>query len=161
MPPIDRFKTAQATRGAGYDDALREIRTGRKTGHWIWYVFPQIAGLGGSVMSHTYALRDAAEAADYLRDAHLRERLLAITRAVAQQLQVPGQSLAALMGSGVDARKLVSSLTLFEHVARARGAAEHDGGDDALAAAAEEVLTRAAAEGYPRCAFTLERLTRG
>jgi uncharacterized protein (DUF1810 family) len=146
MGRLERFRSAQGSPGSGFDDASAEIRAGGKTGHWIWYVFPQLEGLGSSATSRAFAIADAAEAADYLRDAELRSRLLAITLAVAEQIG-RGRSLRALMGSEVDARKLVSSLTLFEHV-----------GCEALAAGASRVLAAAAAQGYPRCAHTMTRL---
>ena len=146
-----RFTSAQDSTSAGFESALREIRGGRKTGHWIWYVLPQLSGLGASEMSRTFALRDAADAADYVRDSGLGPRLLTIVAAIAEQLATrPGLSVATLMGSEIDARKLVSSLTLFERVAAG-----------ALADASRTLLGRAAAEGYPRCAFTLGRLDSG
>jgi uncharacterized protein (DUF1810 family) len=159
MAQLERFHAAQDAPGSGFDAALQEIRTGSKTGHWIWYVFPQLQGLGASAMSHAYALADAVEAAGYLRDPELRARLLTITAAVAGQLTTRGRPLRTLMGSDVDARKLVSSLTLFEAVAAALH--REDGHDDyaAIARAAGEVLTAAAAEGYARCAYTLAQLT--
>ncbi len=61
---LTRFHEAQASRSAGYDTALAEIRRGRKTSHWIWYIFPQLAGLGRSAMAEKYAIRDLAEACD-------------------------------------------------------------------------------------------------
>ena len=158
MGPLGRFRAAQNAPDSGFEAALREIRSGAKTGHWIWYVFPQLQGLGSSPMSQAYALADAAEAAGYLRDPELRERLLTITAAVAEQLATRGRTLRALMGSEVDARKLVSSLTLFEHVAATLH--REDGLEDhaTLARLAGDVLTAAASEGYARCAFTLGRL---
>ena len=60
-----RFHEAQASRSAGYDTALAEIRRGRKTSHWIWYIFPQLAGLGRSSTAQKYAIRDLAEACAY------------------------------------------------------------------------------------------------
>ncbi len=83
---LDRFHEAQASRSAGYDTALAEIRRGRKTSHWIWYIFPQLAGLGRSAMAEKYAIRDLAEACDYLRDPLLRARDEEITAAVSDQL---------------------------------------------------------------------------
>src|SRR5262249_10255869 len=148
---LERFKKAHASPDAGFDTALDEIRGGRKTGHWIWYVLPQLAGLGTSSMSRTFALRDAAEAIDYLNDPELVERLLAIVTAVADQLATrPGLSLAALMGSEIDARKLVSSLTLFEGVAR-QLAPRADRARQ-LADVSRQVLDAATADGYERCA---------
>jgi uncharacterized protein (DUF1810 family) len=154
---LGRFKTAQASRDAGFDAALDEIRSGRKTGHWIWYVLPQLAGLGTSSMSRAFALRDATEALDYVNDPELGDRLLAIVTAVAHQLTTrPDLSLATLMGSEIDARKLVSSLTLFEHVARERAASSERA--QRLAAVSATVLDAAAADGYERCAYTHARL---
>lgn len=157
MGRLARFHEAQDVPASGFDAALGQIQAGAKTGHWIWYVFPQLQGLGASAMSQAYALADAAEAADYLRDPELRARLLTMTAAVAAQLDA-GRSVRAVMGSEVDARKLVSSLTLFEHVAAALHRAE--GLDDyaLLARRAGDVLAAAAGEGYERCAFTLDRL---
>ena len=109
---LERFHNAQASPSAGYDTALAEIRSGRKTSHWIWYIFPQLAGLGRSSTARAYAIRDLNEACDYLRDPLLRARYEEITAAVSEQL-ARGVSLEDLMGSRTDALKLVSSLTLF------------------------------------------------
>jgi uncharacterized protein (DUF1810 family) len=160
MGQLERFRAAQDAPGSGFEAALQEIRTGAKTGHWIWYVFPQLQGLGASAMSQAYALADAADAADYLRDPVLRTRLLAITSAVAEQLATRGLTLRALMGSEVDARKIVSSLTLFEQVAGTLARNERLEDCAALARRAADLLDAAALEGYGRCAFTLERLAR-
>jgi len=158
MGRLDRFHAAQDGPGSGFEAALGEIRAGGKTGHWIWYVFPQLSGLGLSDMSRAYALADAGEAADYLRDSTLRARLLLITDAVRDQILTRRVPLPRLLGSDVDARKLVSSLTLFEHVAQTLHG--DDGLDEygAIARAARDVLTAAAREGYARCAYTLGRL---
>jgi uncharacterized protein (DUF1810 family) len=154
---LERFKTAQASPDAGFDVALREIRGGRKTGHWIWYVLPQLAGLGTSSMSRAFALRDAAEAGDYVNDPELGSRLLTIVTAVADQLATrPALSLAAIMGSEIDARKLVSSLTLFERAARELAPPSDRARQ--LADVARRVLDVAAREGYPLCEHTLAAL---
>lgn len=151
--PLDRFLAAQDAAHEGYADALAEIRAGRKRGHWIWYVFPQLAGLGSSSMAQHYAIRDAAEAEAYLRDATLRGRLLEITNAVAAQLR-SGTPLPLLMGSEIDARKLVSSMTLFGAIARRLSLADAGGDEQALAVAADEILEIAGRQGYERCRFT-------
>ena len=83
---LARFHEAQADPHVGYDTALTEIRRGRKTSHWIWYIFPELAGLGRSAMAEKYAIRDLAEACDYLRDPVLRARYEEITAAVSDQL---------------------------------------------------------------------------
>ena len=111
-----RFHEAQADPHAGYSTALADIRGGRKTSHWIWYIFPQLAGLGHSPMAKRYAIRDLAEACDYLRDPLLRARYEEITAAVCEQL-ARGLTPEELMGSDIDALKLVSSLTLFRTAA--------------------------------------------
>jgi uncharacterized protein (DUF1810 family) len=154
---LERFKSAQEAPRSGFAEALREIQSGGKTGHWIWYVFPQLSGLGLSDASRFFAIADEAEAAAYLRDSELRGRLLTIATAVAEQLQT-GLSLRRLMGSDVDARKVVSSLTLFGHVARRLRTAEAVEEHEALARVADAVLAAAAVEGYPPCADTLGRL---
>ena len=153
---LARFITAQNQPGQVFDAALAELKAGGKQGHWIWYVFPQLAGLGSSSMSRAYGIDGAAEAVEYLNHPLLRARLLQVTEAIAEGLQA-GTPLAILMGSSIDARKLVSSLTLFSAIAK-RLAAED--GDDVreLHRAAEQVLTAAAQEGYPRCRFTQDHL---
>jgi uncharacterized protein (DUF1810 family) len=154
---LQRFKDAQSQRGSGFESALAEIQRGRKLGHWIWYVFPQLAGLGHSGMAQTYGIDGVAEAEAYLRDPLLRGRLLTITLAVAEQLR-SGVSLESLMNSSIDALKLVSSMTLFGHLAKRLQAAENLRDCASLARIADEVLVKADAEGYLPCAFTLDRL---
>jgi uncharacterized protein (DUF1810 family) len=156
VEPLQRFRQAQDQPHAGFDAALAEIQAGGKQGHWIWYIFPQLSGLGTSHLSQVYGLAGAGEALEYLQDPVLRERLLIITNAVAGQLR-RGVGVSRLMGSDIDARKLVSSLTLFAQLARSPGANEADDYRD-LAHVAEEVLAAAAAEGFPQCRFTLDRL---
>ena len=153
---LERFITAQAN--GEFDTALAEMRAGRKRRHWIWYVLPQIAGLGSSHMSQTYAIRDRDEAVAYLRHPVLAARLLQITTAVADQVR-KGVPVDHLMGSSIDAAKLVSSLTLFGRVARSLSTSPVDA-HAALADLADEILTAAAAQGYPECGHTLSRLAR-
>ncbi|MBZ5556294.1 MAG: DUF1810 domain-containing protein [Acidobacteriia bacterium] len=155
--PVQRFLSAQNDSYSGFDAALGEIRAGRKTGHWIWYVFPQLSGLGGSAMAQRYGVDGVEEAVEYLRHPELCERLLTITAAVADQLRA-GTSVERLMGSSIDALKLVSSMTLFANVARRLAVAEAQPAHGALARAADDVLAAAAAEGYPPCRFTIDQL---
>lgn len=159
MPSIERFRQAQDAPDGGFDAALEELRAGAKSGHWIWYVFPQIDGLGTSGMAQAFALRGETEAIAFLRDPELRSRLVTIAGTVAGQLRAGRvESLRTLMGSDIDARKVVSSLTLFRHVARklreTDGLAEYS----SIAEIADEVLTTAESQGYPPCAYTLGRL---
>jgi uncharacterized protein (DUF1810 family) len=107
---LDRFVTAQQHVYAGVVD---ELRRGRKTGHWIWYIFPQIAGLGRSQLSSDYAIRSLDEARAYLAHpvlgSHLREcagALLATSRRSAEEI----------LGS-IDAMKVRSCMTLFHRAA--------------------------------------------
>ena len=162
MSRLERFRQAQNSQHAGYESALAELRSGGKRSHWIWYVFPQIDGLGTSGLSRRFAIDGADEAAEFLRDAELRSRLLTITTTVAEQLRGGrATSLLTLMGSDTDARKLVSSLTLFAHVARQLHAVERLDAYAAIANLADDVLAMAAAQGYPPCAVTLRRLREG
>ena len=105
---LDRFVAAQDTDGT-YDRAVAELRDGRKVTHWMWFVFPQIAGLGTSPTAQRYAVADLAEARAYLRQPVLGPRLRECARLVADS---PAPSAAALLGD-VDAMKLRSSMTLF------------------------------------------------
>jgi len=153
---LQRFHQAQSSRSAGYDTALAEIRRGRKTSHWIWYIFPQLAGLGRSAMAENYAIRDLAEACDYLRDPLLRDRYEEITAAVSDQL-ARGLALEDLMGSRIDALKLVSSLALFR--AAAERPAKEDSTFDSAAENCDLLLKQTAAQGYLQCTKTVARLT--
>jgi uncharacterized protein (DUF1810 family) len=107
--PHDPDRFVEAQRGA-YDDALAELRRGRKTSHWMWFVFPQITGLGSSPMARRYAIRSLDEARAYLAHPLLGERLRACVAALDA---LPTRDPQAVMG-GIDAVKLRSSLTLFE-----------------------------------------------
>ena len=156
MSRLQRFKQAQS--GSGFESALAEIQAGGKRGHWIWYVFPQLSGLGMSSLSQKYGISDLAEAVEYLRDPVLCSRLLAITTAVAAQAS-QGVSLATLMGSTIDVLKLVSSLTLFGNVAKRMYSVDGVETHGALARIAGEVLAVATSEGYQPCGYTLARIS--
>ncbi|HMO29081.1 DUF1810 domain-containing protein [Enterovirga sp.] len=104
-----RFLEAQAR---NYDDALAELRAGTKRSHWMWYVFPQLAGLGLSPTAQFYGIGSPGEARAYLAHPVLGPRLLACTRAV---LTHRGRSLHAIFGSPDD-MKFRSSMTLFSRV---------------------------------------------
>lgn len=159
MSGLQRFKAAQSSPDSGFEYALDEIRVGSKRGHWIWYVFPQLEGLGTSGLSQTFAIHGEEEAVAYLQDSELRSRLLTISEAVAEQLTTSkARSLGRLMGSEIDARKVVSSLTLFGHVAKRLYDVEGLAAYSSIARVADEILAIAASEGYPPCAYTLGRL---
>jgi uncharacterized protein (DUF1810 family) len=150
---LNRFIAAQDAERA-FDAALAELRRGRKEGHWIWFVFPQLRGLGSSWAATKYGLDGVAEAEAYLEHPVLRARLLEAADVVRAQLRRTAQ-IEDVMGSEIDARKLVSSMTLFEHVAQTLGAPDLR----ALAGTATEILATAEAQGYPRCQFTLGQLS--
>jgi uncharacterized protein (DUF1810 family) len=97
-----------------YDGALEELARGRKTGHWIWFVLPQLQGLGRSDMAQRYGLDGLEEARAYLADPLLRQRIEQVIDVIHHQLQQPDQTLERLMGGELDATKTISSLTLFE-----------------------------------------------
>ena len=150
MFDLGRFTRAQD--GGAFSAALAELEAGRKHTHWIWFVFPQLAGLGTSPMAMKYGLDGVDEAMAYLRDPVLRDRLLAATNAALAHLQrQPPPALDDLMGSDIDALKLVSSMTLFRAMARRAK-------DDELAGAADAVLQAATRQGYGECVFTLARV---
>jgi uncharacterized protein (DUF1810 family) len=152
---LERFHQAQASDCAGYDTALGEIRRGRKSSHWIWYIFPQIDGLGRSSTARAYAIRDREEAIAYLRDSLLRGRYEEIASAVSAQL-TRGLPLEKLMGSDIDALKVISSLTLFR--AAAQSLASVDSTFDTLAHRCDSILQQTAAQGYTPCALTLSEI---
>jgi len=103
---LERFVDAQ---NGAYERALSELRAGHKRSHWMWFIFPQIAGLGSSFMAEKYAVRSAEEAAAYLADPVLGSRLLRCVDAV---LAIEGKSAHEVFGSPDDF-KLRSSMTLF------------------------------------------------
>ena len=103
---LSRFLKAQEQ---DYEQALREIRSGRKRSHWMWYIFPQIQGLGFSPTAQYYAIRDLQEARDYLAHPVLGTRLKEISSAL---LDLTGLSASEIFGYPDDL-KLRSSMTLF------------------------------------------------
>jgi uncharacterized protein (DUF1810 family) len=114
---LNRFVQAQQN---VYDQAFAEIRNGRKRSHWIWYIFPQIDGLGFSATAQHYAIKSVAEAEAYLSHPVLGPRLLECVEAA---LRVEGRSAYEIFGSP-DEMKLRSSATLFAFVSPAGSAFE-------------------------------------
>ncbi len=140
---IDQFGEAHRQR---FKRALSEIRNGRKSTDWMWFVFPQIRGLGKSTSSLAYAVQNIGMAMALLEDEQFRGNFQEIVDEVRVQLGVPGKTLELLMG-GPDDRKLVSSLTLFAEAARRLDL--HD-----LDEACTQVLRRARREGFRTCQAT-------
>ena len=116
---IQRFINAQDGAYGSYTEALREIRNGRKTGHWIWYIFPQMRGLGHSDMSDYYGIGSLEEAKEYLDNPVLKERLIEISTALLEHAQGGWlrrpKSAEEILGT-IDAHKVRSSMTLFDLV---------------------------------------------
>jgi len=138
---LQRFVSAQDATGT-YDAALRELRAGRKRSHWMWFVFPQVVGLGRSSTAQHYALSGLEEARTYLAHPVLGPRLRESARAL---LGLPESDAVAALG-GTDALKLRSSMTLF-----------------AAADPAEEVFPAVLAQYFKGVAdeATLDLLSRG
>ena len=109
---MQRFVAAQDGRGT-YQSAVAELRAGRKRGHWMWFVFPQLAGLGFTLTSRAFAIADLAEARAYLDHDVLGPRLRECCRAL---LDLDGLSAEQVFGV-IDALKLRSSMTLFVRAA--------------------------------------------
>lgn len=106
---LERFVEAQKR---DYKIALEEVRSGQKRTHWIWYIFPQMYGLGHSCYANLYGVRDRKEAEEYLKDKTLGKRLREITSTL---LQHEGKSAEEIFGE-LDAMKVRSSMTLFDAV---------------------------------------------
>jgi uncharacterized protein (DUF1810 family) len=107
---LDRFVVVQEH---VYDRVLEELRRGRKTGHWMWFIFPQVAGLGSSPMSRRYEIASLDEARAYLAHRLLGPRL----RECAAVVAVTRQATAEDIFGGIDAIKLRSCMTLFHRAA--------------------------------------------
>ena len=131
MPSLTRFKIAQEF---SYEQALAEIRNGKKTSHWMWYIFPQIAGLGRSEVAKKFEIADMQEAEAYLNDELLSQRLLEVIGILAYDIH--GKTAEEIFGFP-DYLKFHSSLTLFYSAIQANEAwansSEYDCFKDALA----------------------------
>lgn len=109
MSDLNRFLKAQEDT---YINALEEIKTGKKRSHWMWFIFPQIRGLGQSKVSNYYAIQNFEEAVLYLENSLLKSRLLEISQAL---LELGVSNIEDVFGS-IDTLKLKSSITLFHMV---------------------------------------------
>lgn len=114
---VDRFDLNRFIEGQAksYANILEELRGGEKRTHWMWYIFPQIDGLGNSANSKYYAIKSIEEARQYLSHPVLGKRLLECAEAV---LAIEGRSISEIMGNP-DNLKLKSSMTLFGYIAEA------------------------------------------
>lgn len=110
MHNLERFVSAQQQ---SYPTALAEIRQGRKRSHWMWYIFPQLKGLGFSDTARYYGIEDLEEAKAYMRHPSLRQNLIQITQAL---LKLDQSDPVMILGD-IDGKKLRSCMTLFEAAA--------------------------------------------
>ena len=124
---LERFVTAQ-DQGGTYQRAVAELRAGEKASHWMWFIFPQVAGLGRSEIARRYAIESVAEARAYLAHPVLGPRLCECARVVAD---AEGRSAERIFGP-VDAMKLRSSMTLF--AAADEGPGEEEPGESVFRA---------------------------
>ena len=118
---LERFVLAQEDAGT-YERAVGELRAGRKRSHWMWFVFPQVAGLGESAMSRRYAIASIDEARAYLEHPVLGTRLLECARIVSELQVTSAQDVFGV----VDTLKLHSSMTLFARAAQEEQTPCHD-----------------------------------
>ena len=115
MTDLTRFILAHEEK---YESALLELETGQKTSHWMWYIFPQMIGLGTSEMSIKYAITDESEAIGYLQNSLLFDHLVAVTKAIHGHVVVMNKQVLNVLGSDIDVIKLKSSLHLFSQLAK-------------------------------------------
>jgi uncharacterized protein (DUF1810 family) len=118
---LERFVLAQEDAGT-YERAVAELRAGRKRSHWMWFVFPQVVGLGASTMSRRYAIASIDEARAYLEHPVLGTRLLECARIVSELEVASAQDVFGV----VDTLKLHSSMTLFARAAQEEQTPCHD-----------------------------------
>ena len=112
---LQRFRVAQDKGNPSpYELAIAERQEGRKTTPWIWFILPQLRGLGHSPTAKHFGIADLCEARAYLADDLLSKRLEQVIGIISVKLEQPNQTLSHLMGSDLDANKTISSLTLFE-----------------------------------------------
>ena len=154
---LSRFIEAQADPHSGYEVALKELQAGRKTSHWIWYIFPQLAELGRSSTAKFYGLSGLKETGDYLRHSVLGSRIEIATAVVREKLE-QSITLNELMGSAVDSAKLISSLTLFEAALNRFNENDQPLDYATFSVNVSAVLRITEQQGFPRCAFTLAEM---
>lgn len=154
---LKRFHDAQNSR-TGYKQAEREIQAGRKTSHWIWYIFPQLKSLGVSQNAKFYGISDMNEACSYLKDPVLFKRYAHMVQLIEQQLtHIP---LDTLMGGNTDAKKLTSSLTLFRAAAAHLSSTGQDTNQNfkRLETRCDRIFSLISSQSYFPCRSTLNIL---
>jgi uncharacterized protein (DUF1810 family) len=144
---LQRFLSAQNQSGSNsYFSAIDEIKSGAKSSHWIWYVFPQIK-MGSSWNSEYFAIKSSTEAVAFLKHNQLRNRYSDISEQILIKLEA-GRDINSLMGSTIDALKLTSSMTLFSAIS-------HNCHDD-IKSVLDQSLNLIQSQGVPRCQITTD-----
>ena len=152
--PLQRFIDAHEGDGM-YAIALAEIRAGRKQSHWIWYILPNLRGLGYSETARFYAIDGQAEALAYYQHPLLGARLTEVAEAIVTVLST-GQTLEEVFGD-IDAKKTISCMTLFDMIGTdtaVQDCAHHQ----RFQSAAQTILATGVSQGLPRCMKTLALL---
>ncbi|MDR3441797.1 MAG: DUF1810 family protein [Legionella sp.] len=156
MPNLNRFISAQQGHASfpSYEKAYKEIEKGRKQDHWIWYIFPQLKTLGYSDTAKHFGIADFKEACEYLQNETLFKNYCAITQLVMSQLDtIP---INTLMGGGIDASKLASSITLFRAAASFLAQQNTASNDYAeVVSCCDQILTKIKPQGYYPCQKTI------
>jgi uncharacterized protein (DUF1810 family) len=148
---LQRFIDAQEGDGT-YDIALAEIRAGRKQSHWIWYILPNLRGLGYSETARFYAIDGQAEAFAYYLHPLLGARLTEVAEAIVTVLSA-GQTLEGVFGH-IDVKKTISCMTLFDAIGTDT-AVQDCAHRQRFQAAAQTILAAGESQGLPRCVTTL------
>ena len=149
-----QFDTFHTSNLQSYPTALREIKEGEKTSHWIWYILPQLASLGSSHHAIWYGIKSFPEAQQYLKDDILGPRLIEISEEILHQLK-KGIRVSTLMGSGIDASKLLSCVTLFYFVSYQT---QYEGLFNTLRQLCEKKLKRQDRKTIQFCEVSMEKL---
>jgi uncharacterized protein (DUF1810 family) len=144
---LERFRSSVRSHEATVE---RELRSGRKTSHWMWFMFPQLRDPGRSATALHFGLADLDEAVRYLEDTELGSIYERLVKIVHWQVVHNGLHLRALFGEPDD-QKLVSSLTLFRAASQPLGRTE-------LAEECSQILDSATFQGYGPCIVTIDRL---
>lgn len=156
MSKLDRFHNAQQGLSSlpSFKQAFGEIHQGTKVSHWIWYILPQLKELGFSGTAKHYGIEDAQEACDYLRNKALFDNYLSIIKEI--QIQIKHRSITYVMGSSIDAKKLMSSITLFREVAAYLNSLQQEPFHDykGMVETCDYILERAAKDNLFLCQHT-------
>ena len=154
---LQRFHEAQ-TKNNSLETAHQEIQAGKKTSHWMWYIFPQLSSSWTKTdTAKKYAIADFEEALAFFNDTILFKRYQIMVDLILKQLNTPGSRVVVLMGSDVDALKLASSLTLFEAVSACLSCSSTDE-FAVFKRCCEDIFKVIEPQGFPRCIVTRDKI---